>query len=327
MIKTLRYSSMAVALSALAIAAASDSAFAQQFPAKQVTLIGGYPAGAASDTLARAISDQLQQQWGQPVVVDNRPGSSGNLAATFVARAPADGHTILVATDAMLTSNTFLFKAIAFDPAKDFAPVLNAAKNILVLAVHPDQPIKTVSDLIAEAKKNPGKFAYGSSGPGSPHHLAGELLAQKAGVQMQHIPYKGGGQTINDLAGGHIPSAFLSLSAARALHESGKIRIIAVAEPKRFSELPNIPTIAETVPGVEMGSFVALVVPTGTPKAVIDKISEASAKILKDPAVSKKLAGAGLVVTADSPADLGKSIKDGLAVRGALIKAAGIKPE
>jgi tripartite-type tricarboxylate transporter receptor subunit TctC len=327
MIKTLQYSSMAAALSALAIVVAPHGASAQQFPTKQVTLVGGYPAGAASDTLARAISDQLQQQWGQPVVVDNRPGSSGNLAATAVARSAPDGHTILVATDAMLTSNAFMFKAIAFDPAKDFAPVLNAAKNILVLAVHPDQPIKTVADYIAEAKKNPGKFAYGSSGPGSPHHLAGELLAQKAGVKLQHIPYKGGGQTINDLAGGHIPSAFLSLSAARGLHDAGKIRIIAVAEPKRFSELPNIPTIAETVPGVEMGSFVALVAPAGTPKAVVDKISEAAAKILKDPAVSKKLAGAGLVVTADSPADLGKAIKNGIAVRGELIKAAGIKPE
>jgi len=327
MINTFRNLSIAGSLSALAIAIASHAALAQQFPTKQVTLIGGYAAGAASDTLARAISDTLQQQWGQPVVVDNRPGSSGNLAATFVARAPADGHTILVATDAMLTSNSFLFKSIAYDPVKDFAPVLNAAKNILVLAVHPDQPIKTVSEYLAEAKKNPGKFAFGSSGPGSPHHLAGELLAQKAGVKLQHIPYKGGGQTINDLAGGHIPSAFLSLSAARALHDAGKIRIIAVAEPARYSEMPNIPTISETVPGVEMGSFVALVAPAGTPKAVIDKISEASAKILKDPAVAKKLAGSGLVVTADSPSDLAKTIKQGLEVRGSLIKGAGIQPE
>ena len=317
----------AAALSAMLIAGTSNAAFAQQFPTRQVTLVGGYPAGAASDTLARAISDTLQQQWGQPVVVDNRPGSSGNLAATQVARSAADGHTILVATDAMLTSNSFLFRAIAFDPAKDFAPVLNAAKNILVLAVHPDQPIKTVADYVAEAKKNPGKISFASSGPGSPHHLAGELLMQKAGIKLQHIPYKGGGQAINDLAGGHIPSAFLSLSAARGLHEAGKIRIIAVAEPTRFSELPNIPTIAETVPGVEMGSFVALVVPAGTPRTVIDKISEASAKILKDPAVSKKLAGAGLVVTADPPADLAKTIREGLDVRGQLIKAAGIQPE
>ncbi len=219
MIKTSRYTALSVALSALALVVASNAALAQQFPTKQVTLVGGYPAGAASDTLARAISDQLQQQWGQPVVVDNRPGSSGNLAATAVARSAPDGHTILVATDAMLTSNAFMFKAIAFDPAKDFAPVLNAAKNILVLAVHPDQPIKTVADYIAEAKKNPGKMAYASSGPGSPHHLAGELLAQKAGIKLQHIPYKGGGQAINDLAGGHVPSGFLSLSAARGLHD------------------------------------------------------------------------------------------------------------
>lgn len=327
MIRTSTSLHLSALVSALVIVAASGSALAQQFPTKQVTLVGGYPAGAASDTLARAISDQLQQQWGQPVVVDNRPGSSGNLAATQVARSAPDGHTILVATDAMLTSNSFMFKAIAFDPAKDFAPVLNAAKNILVLAVHPSQPIKTVADYVAEAKKNPGKMAYASSGPGSPHHLAGELLAEKAGIKLQHIPYKGGGQAINDLAGGHVPSGFLSLSAARGLHDSGKIRIIAVVEPERFSELPNIPTVAETVPGVEMGSFVALVAPAGTPKAVVDKISEATAKILKDPAVSKRLAAAGLVVTANPPAELAKTITDGLKIRGDLIKAAGIKAE
>jgi tripartite-type tricarboxylate transporter receptor subunit TctC len=150
---------------------------------------------------------------------------------------------------------------------------------------------------------------------------------QMADIKLQHIPYKGGGQTINDLAGGHIPSAFLSLSAAKPLHDGGKIRIIGVAESKRYSELPNIPTIAETVPGFEMQSFVALVAPAGTPPDVIEKISETSARILRDAAISKKLAGAGLVVTANPPPELAKTIKEGLAVRGKLIKAAGIQPE
>jgi tripartite-type tricarboxylate transporter receptor subunit TctC len=316
-----------ILLPALLAAAISAPAAAQQFPSKPITLVTGYAAGAASDTLARSLADSLQQQWGQPVVVDGRPGSSGNIAAAFVARAAPDGHTILVATDAMLTSNSYLFKAIAFDPVKDFSPVLNAAANILVLAVHPDQPINSVSDYIAQAKKNPGKMTFGSSGPGSPHHLAGELLMQMADIKLQHIPYKGGGQTINDLAGGHIPSAFLSLSAAKPLHDAGKIRIIGVAESKRYSELPNIPTIAETLPGFEMQSFVALLVPAGTPPDVIAKISEASSRILRDAGISKKLAGAGLVVTANPPEDLAKTIKEGLEVRGKLIKAAGIQPE
>ena len=317
-----------LAFSALfAITGAAGSANAQQYPSKPITLVTGYAAGAASDTLARALAEQLQQQWGQPVVVDGRPGSSGNIAAAFVARSAPDGYNILVATDAMLTSNSYLFKAISFDPVKDFAPVLNAAANILVLAVHPDQPIQSVSDYIAQAKKNPGKMTFGSSGPGSPHHLAGELLMQMADIKLQHIPYKGGGQTINDLAGGHIPSAFLSLSAAKPLHDGGKIRIIGVAEPKRYSELPNIPTIAETLPGFEMQSFVALMAPAGTPPDVIAKISEASSRILRDAGISKKLAGAGLVVTATPPEALAKTIKEGLDVRGKLIKASGIQPE
>lgn len=315
------------ALATLIAVGMSAPALAQSYPSKPITLITGYAAGAASDTLARALADQLQQQWGQPVVVDGRPGSSGNIAATFVARSPADGYTILVATDAMLTSNSYLFKSIAFDPVKDFAPVLNAAANILVLAVHPDQPITSVSDYIEQAKKRPGKMTFGSSGPGSPHHLAGELLMQMADIKLQHIPYKGGGQTINDLAGGHIPSAFLSLSAAKPLHDAGKIRIIGVAESKRYSELPAVPTIAETLPGFEMQSFVALVAPAGTPPDVIAKLSDVSSKILRDQGISKKLAGAGLVVTANPPEQLAKTIKEGLDVRGKLIKAAGIQPE
>jgi tripartite-type tricarboxylate transporter receptor subunit TctC len=196
-----------------------------------------------------------------------------------------------------------------------------------VLAVHPDQPVKTVADFLALAKANPGKISFGSSGPGSPHHLAGELLMQKTGVRLAHIPYKGGGQTINDLLGAHIPSAFLSLSAARTLHDSGKIRIIAVCTRERYSELPDIPTVAETVPGFEMSSWLALVAPAGTPSAILQKVSADAATILKTEAVTRKLAGVGLVVTANPPAELAATIREGLDLRGKLIKAAGIQPE
>lgn len=323
----LRKMSIFASLSVLAVAGASVSATAQQYPSKPITIFTGYAAGAASDTLARALAEGLQAQWGQPVVVENRPGSGSNIAAAHVARAGADGHTLMVATDATLTSNSFLYKSMPFDPVKDFAPVLNAAANIIVLAVHPDQPIKSVPDLIAQAKKQPGKISFGSSGAGSPHHLAGELLMQKADVKLVHVPYKGGGATINDLLGGHIPTAFLSLAIAKNLHDSGKIRIIGVADKVRYPELPNVPTIAETLPGFEMSSWVALVAPAGTPPAVVKQISDASAKILKSDAVAKKLGGAGLVVTANPPEELAATIKTGLDVRGKLIKASGIQPE
>lgn len=314
-------------LSVLLIAGAAGSASAQQFPSKPITIITGYAAGAASDTLARTLAESLQAQWGQPVVVENRPGSGSNIAAAYVARATPDGYTLMVATDATLTSNSFLYKAMPFDPVKDFTPVLNAAANIIVLAVHPDQPVKTVAEFIELAKKNPGKISFGSSGAGSPHHLAGELMMQMADLKLVHVPYKGGGATINDLLGGHIPAAFLSLSAAKNLHDSGKIRIIGVADKTRFAELPDVPTIAETLPGFEMSSWVAVVAPAGTPPAVVQKISDASAKILKTPAIAKKLNDVGLVVTATPPAELAGTIKSGLDVRGKLIKASGIQPE
>ncbi len=327
MMSALRNVRLFASLSALLIAGVSGSAVAQQYPSKPISIVTGYAAGAASDTLARVLGEALQAQWGQPVVVENRPGSGSNIAAAHVARAPADGYTLMVATDATLTSNSFLYKAMPFDPVKDFTPVLNAAANIIVLAVHPDQPVKTVAEFIELAKKNPGKISFGSSGAGSPHHLAGELMMQMTGVKLVHVPYKGGGATINDLLGGHIPAAFLSLSAAKTLHDSGKIRIIGVADKTRYAELPNVPTIAETLPGFEMSSWVALVAPAGTPPAVVQQLSEASAKILKSEAITKKLGGVGLVVTANPPAELAATIKTGLDVRGKLIKASGIQPE
>lgn len=327
MISAVRNFHVVASLSALLIAGVANSASAQQYPSKPITIITGYAAGAASDTLARTLADALQTQWGQPVVVENRPGSGSNIAAAYVARAPADGYTLMVATDATLTSNSFLYKAMPFDPVKDFTPVLNAAANIIVLAVHPDQPVKTVPEFIELAKKNPGKISFGSSGAGSPHHLAGELMMQMSGVKLVHVPYKGGGATINDLLGGHIPAAFLSLSAAKTLHDSGKIRIIGVADKSRYAELPDVPTIGETLPGFEMASWVALVAPAGTPASVVQQVSEASAKILKTEAIAKKLGGVGLVVTANPPAELASTIKTGLDVRGKLIKASGIQPE
>lgn len=323
----LRNFRLIASLSALVIVGATSSAIAQQYPSKPINIVTGYAAGAASDTLARVLGEALQAQWGQPVVIENRPGSGSNIAAAHVARAAADGYTLMVATDATLTSNSFLYKTMPFDPVKDFTPVLNAAANIIVLAVHPEQPVKTVAEYIDLAKKSPGKISFGSSGAGSPHHLAGELMMQMTGAKLVHVPYKGGGATINDLLGGHIPSAFLSLSAAKTLHDSGKIRIIGVADKTRFAELPDIPTIGETLPGFEMNSWVALVAPAGTPPAVVQQLSEASAKILKTPEITKKLGASGLVVTANPPAELADTIKTGLDVRGKLIKASGISPE
>ena len=311
----------------VALAFATTAAPAQPYPSKPITLVIGYTPGAVSDLAARTLSDGLNQAWGQPVIVDNRPGSGSNIAAGYVARAPADGYTLMVGTDATLTSNVFLYKHTPFDPVKDFAPIINAGANIICLAVNAELPIKTVADLIAYAKKNPGRLSYGTSGVGSPHHLSGELLHQKAGIEITHIPYKGGGAAVNDLLGGHIGMAFLSLSAAVPHMNTGKIRIVAVVEKTRYAALPEIPTVGETVPGFEMSSWVGVFAPAGTPPDIVAKLNDAMAKVLKTDAVRTKLANLGLVVQAGSPAELAETVKDGLKVRGELVKAAGIQPE
>src|SRR5213075_1942559 len=211
--------------------------------------------------------------------------------------------TLMVGTDATLTSNVFLYKHTPFDPVKDFAPIINAGANIICLAVNADLPIKSVADVISYAKANPGKLSYGTSGTGSPHHLAGELLHQKAGIDIQHVPYRGGGAAVNDLLGGHIGMAFLSLSAAVPHLNTGKIRIVAMVEKTRYAALADVPTIGETVPGFEMSSWVGVFAPAGTPPDIIARLNEGIGKVLTADAVKAKLANLGLVVVAGKPSE------------------------
>jgi tripartite-type tricarboxylate transporter receptor subunit TctC len=315
------------ALGAVALAAAITTApaMAQDYPSRPVTIVVGYTPGATSDLLARTMAERLNAAWGQSVIVDNRSGVGGNIAAGYVARAPADGYTLMVGTDAIMTSNVFLYKNTPFDPVKDFAPITNAGANIICLAVHVDLPVNSVVQLIAYAKANPGKLQYGSSGIGSPHHLAGELLRQKTGIDIVHVPYRGGGATINDLLGGHIKVAFLSLSSAVPHLSSGKIRIVAVVEKSRYAAMPDVPTIGETVPGFEMSSWLGFFAPAGTP--LITRLNEAMVRVLTTDAVKEKLAALGLAVAPSTPAELAATVREGLAVRGELVRAANIQAE
>src|SRR3954469_24065194 len=305
----------------------SHAALAQPYPSRPITIVIGYTPGAVSDLAARTIADGLHQAWGQPVIVDNRPGSGGNIGAALVARAAPDGYTLMIGTDAQMASNVHLYRHAGFDPVRDFAPVAYAGVNVICLAVNAELPVKSVADVIAYAKANPGKLSYGSSGTGSPHHLAGELLHQKAGIDITHIPYKGGGAAVNDLLGGHIGMAFLSLSAAVPHMNTGKIRMIAVVEKTRYAGLPDVPTIGETVPGFEMSSWVGVFAPAGTPPGIVTKLHEAMAKVLNTESVKTRLANLGLVVQAGTPAELAETVRDGLKVRGQLVKAAAIQPE
>jgi tripartite-type tricarboxylate transporter receptor subunit TctC len=302
-------------------------ATAQDYPSRPVTVVVGYTPGATSDLLARTVAERLSAAWGQSVIVDNKSGVGGNIAAAYVARAPGDGYTLMVGTDAMMTSNVFLYKNTPFDPVKDFTPITNAGANIICLAVHVDLPVNSVAELIAYAKVNPGKLQYGSSGIGSPHYLAGELLRHKTGIDIVHVPYRGGGATINDLLGGHIKVAFLSLSSAVPHPNSAKIRIVAVVERDRYAAMSDIPTIGETVPGFEMSSWVGFFAPAPTPPPLLARLNEAMVSVLKIDAVKEKLAALGLAVAPSTSAELAAMVNQGLAVRGELVRAANIQAE
>jgi tripartite-type tricarboxylate transporter receptor subunit TctC len=311
----------------LALVAAAAPASAQDYPSRPITLVVPQAPAASSDLLARTLGERLHAAWGQPVIIDNRPGAGGNVGAAYAARTPPDGYTLMVGTDAMMTSNVYLYKNMPFDPVKDFAPITNAGANIICLAVNTQLPVASVPELIAYAKANPGKLQYGSSGIASPHHLSGELLAQKTGISIVHVPYRGGGPAANDLLGGHINMAFLSLSSAVPLLTSGKIRILAVVEKSRYTAMPDIPTIGETVPGFEMSSWLGFLAPAATPAPLVARLNETIIKILTTETVKEKLATLGLVVAPTTPAELAAVIKDGLAVRGQLVKAANIQAE
>jgi tripartite-type tricarboxylate transporter receptor subunit TctC len=287
----------------------------------------GYAPGAASDLLARTVGEGLGALWGQPVIVDNRPGVGGNIAATYVARAQPDGYTLMVGTDAMMTSNVYLYKSTPFDPAKDFAPIVNAGGNVICLAVNSELPVRSVQELIDYVKTSPGQVSYGSSGIGSPHHLAGELLRLKTGIDLVHVPYRGGGAAINDLLGGHIKVAFLSLSAAVPHLSTGRIRLLAMVEKTRYAAMPDIPTIGETVPGFAMSSWVALFAPAGTPQPVIARLNDAVGKIVTAEPTRERLSALGIAVAPGTPDDLAVMVRDGLAMRGELVKAANIQAE
>ena len=300
---------------------------AQTWPDKPIRLVVPYTAGAAADQLARALGERLGQGLGQTVIVDNRGGAGGTLGADNVAKSPADGYSIVLGTDASHATNIFLSKKFPYDPVKSFTPIAPAALNHIVLVVHPSLPVKTVAELIAYAKANPKKLSFGSSGPGSAHHLAGELLNEKAGIDMVHVPYKGGGPAMTDLIGNSIPVLFASLATAKPHIDSGKIRVLAVVEDKRLHAMPNLPTIAETVPGYAIASWFAIFGPAGLAQPVVAKLNAEINKALAQPALRETLEKAGMSATGGKPEDLAALVKSELALREKLVKAAGIEPE
>ncbi len=313
-----------VALAALALAGVAHG----QYPTKPVRIVVPYPAGGTSDILARSIGQKLQELWGQPVVVDNKPGATGNVGAEIVAKSPPDGYTLMLADIGSLAISPSVFANLPFDPVKDFAPVIMVAYSPHILAVHPSVPAKDVKELIAYAKANPDKLNFAVSGTGGANHLAGIDFAMRSGIKWQYIPYKGGAQAIADVMGGQAQALFNGMLATYPSVKDGKLRGIAISSERRFASAPELPTVAESgFPGFETGSFQGIVAPAGTPKEVVAKLHGDVAKILATPEMADRLSKAGAEIRPQSSEQFGQFIASEKARWAKVVKDSGEKFE
>ena len=300
------------------------SALAQAYPTKPVTIIVPFAAGGTTDILARIIGQALTAELGQSVVVDNRAGAGGNIGGQAAAKAAPDGHTLFMGTVGTHAINASLYKKMPFDPVKDFAPLTRVANVPNLLVANPAQPYKSVKDLIAYAKANPGKVNFGSSGNGSSIHLSGELFKSLAKVDMQHVPYKGSAPAVTDLLGNQIGIMFDNMPSAIQHVRSGKLVPLAVTTAKRSPELPNVPTIAEAgVPGYEATSWFGMFAPAGTPAPVLAKLNAAIVKVLGQPDVKKKINEQGAEDYSETPEQFAAFIQAESVKWGKVVKESG----
>ncbi len=316
---------IAAAAAAAACALLPGLAAAQgAFPSKTITIIVPFAAGGTTDILARVVAQGMGAELGQPVVVDNRAGAGGNIGGQLAARAPADGYTLFMGTVGTHAINAALYKKMPFDPIKDFAPLTRVANVPNLLVANPAQPFKTVQELIAYAKANPGKINFGSSGSGSSIHLSGELFKSMAKVDMQHVPYKGSAPAVTDLLGNQIAIMFDNMPSAIQHVRSGKLRAIAVTTAKRSPELPDVPTIAEAgVPGYEATSWFGMFAPAGTPAPVVAKLNATIVKVLAQPEIKKKLAEQGAEAAGETPEQFAAFIQKESVKWGKVVKESG----
>jgi tripartite-type tricarboxylate transporter receptor subunit TctC len=315
-------------IAALVLLALASTADAQSWPAKPIRIISPYPPAGANDLLARIIAPKLSEQLGQPVVVENRAGATGNIGAELVAKAPADGYTLLMGQAGNLTINISLMAKIPFDPVRDFSPVTMVASTPNVLVVHPSLPVRTVKDLIALAKAKPGQINYATSGIGSPGHLAAELLNKSAGIRLVHIPYKGAAPALLDVVAGNAHLYFTSAVSAQPFIPSGRLRMVAVASAKRSPSLPEVPTVAEAgFPEFDVSSWWGVVAPASTPREVVMRLQTEIHRVIALPEIRAKLAEQGLDIATNTPEQFAAYIKSETAKWAKLIREVGVKPE
>jgi tripartite-type tricarboxylate transporter receptor subunit TctC len=302
------------------------AAHAQHYPAKPIKIVVPYPPGGTSDILARAVGQKLTEALGQSVIVENKPGATGNIGADFVAKSPPDGYTLLLADIGSLAISPSVTTALPFDPVKDFAPVIMVAYSPHLLAVYPGVAAGNVKELVDLLKAKPDSMSFAVSGIGGANHLAGIDFAQRTGVKWTYIPYRGGSQAITDVMAGHAQILFNGMLATYPAVKEGKLKVLAISSARRFAAAPDIPTVAESgLPGFETGSWQGIVAPAGTPPDVVRKLHSTVTAILATPEMKEKLMSSGAEVRPQSPEEFGAFIRDEKARWAKVVKESGAK--
>ena len=321
---------MRALIALLLLACASQAAYAQaeNFPTKQIRIVVPFPAGGATDIAARAIADKMSQNWKQPVVVENRAGAGGNVGSDVVAKSPADGYTLIMGVTGSHAINVSLYSKMPYDPVKDFEPISQVAVVPNVVVVHPSVPAQTLTEFIALAKRNPGKYDYASLGSGTAAHLGMEMLKTSANIFMVHIPYRGSAPAVADLIGGQVQVMMDGLPSALPHIKAGRLRALAVTSQKRSQAAPELPTIAESgYPGFYADAWSGLFAPKGTPKPVIDKLAGEVRRILALPDVRERFAGLGAEPVGSTPAEFAQHVQREIDKWAKVVKQSGAKAD
>lgn len=300
---------------------------AYPFPSKPIRIIAPFPPASVADVLARPVAQKMAETWAQPVIVENRTGAAGSVGADLVAKSAPDGYTLLLGTNGTNAINASLYSKLPYNVQKDFAPITLVANAYLLLVMHPSVPVRTVKDVVALAKAQPGKLNFGSAGAGTTPHLAGEMFKYLAGVSMVHVAYKGSPQSAIDLMAGRLDLIFANASSSLQHVRSGRMRLIAISAPRRDPAMPEVPTIGETVSGFELSPWWALFAPAGTPREVIARLHGEAARILVSPEIKTHYANMGMNAITSTPEQLGTYVNEETARWAKIVKATGARAD
>ncbi|MFM9967395.1 MAG: Bug family tripartite tricarboxylate transporter substrate binding protein [Burkholderiales bacterium] len=311
----------------LAMLGATHLVFGQTYPSRPINVVNPWPPGAVTDMLARLVAEGLRVELGQPVIVENRTGASGTLGSAYVAKSKPDGYTLLVTVSSPITTNQFLQKNYPFDPLKDLEPISMATESALVFAVHPSLPVRTMEEFVEYARKNPGKLSYGTAGLGTAHHIVGETLKRDLGIDMVHVPFRGGAPAAQALVANTVPTGFNTVPSILQQARAGRARILATTRRESLPDLPDVPPISRVLPGFESVSWVGFFAPGGTAQPILQRLNAAIVKVIKSPEIADKARAEGNIVVGSTAEALGKQVRAEIEKWGPIIKSLGIQNE